>query len=60
VFKRACCENEDLKKRRAKLEASWYLIEGKMLKRKKSGKQQWKAEKADLLDWLLAIDVCLT
>jgi hypothetical protein len=31
-----------------------------MLKQKINGKKQSKAKKADLIDWLLAIDSCLT
>ena len=31
-----------------------------MLKQKINGKSQMKAKNADLLDWLLAIDSCLT
>lgn len=30
------------------------------MKQKMNSKKQVKSEKADLLDWLLAIDVCLT
>ena len=34
--------------------------EGKMLKQKISDKKLVKAKNAELLDWLLAIDACLT
>jgi hypothetical protein len=36
------------------------LFEGKKLKKKTSVQKEAKAEKADLLDWLLAIDASLT
>jgi hypothetical protein len=35
-------------------------FEGKMLKQKIDGYKQMKAKNADLVDWLLAIDSCLT
>jgi hypothetical protein len=66
VFKRVCHENEKeaAYKTRSVMVLHPHIIvnwfEGRILKQKTTSKKQARAEKADLLDWLLAIDACLT
>jgi hypothetical protein len=38
----------------------WRLVEGEIMKQNTNLKKQAKANKADFIDWLLAIDASLT